>query len=56
MLADGRVVRAAVNEHTDLRRALKGGSGNLGLVTRLDMYVIDFPDPGTPNTWGGVAV
>lgn len=55
VLADGTVVNANADEHNDLWQALKGGSGNLGLVTRFDMHVIEFPDPKKPNIWGGVA-
>lgn len=53
VLANGTVVDANAGEHADLWRALKGGSGNFGLVTRIDMYAIDFPDPAVPNIFGG---
>lgn len=53
VLADGSIVNANATSHSDLWRALKGGSGNLGLVTRYDMYTIDFPDPNNPVVWGG---
>jgi FAD/FMN-containing dehydrogenase len=36
VLADGSVVNANADEHADLWKALKGGSGNLGFVTRID--------------------
>lgn len=36
VLADGSIVNANANEHRDLWRALKGGSGNFGFVTRVD--------------------
>lgn len=55
VLANGSVVDANIDNHNDLWQALKGGSGNLGLVTRFDMYVIEFPDLATPNIWGGIA-
>lgn len=55
VLANGTMVDANADEHNDLWQALKGGSGNLGLVTRFDMYVIEFPDPQKPNIWGGIA-
>lgn len=53
VLADGSVFNANATSHSDLWRALKGGSGNLGLVTRFDMYTIDFPNPSNPVVWGG---
>ena len=36
VLADGRIVNANKDEHSDLWRSPKGGSGNLGLITRID--------------------
>ncbi|KAK8121576.1 hypothetical protein PG984_010246 [Apiospora sp. TS-2023a] len=55
VLANGTVVDANADENNELWQALKGGSGNFGLVTRFDMYVIEFPDPQKPNIWGGIA-
>lgn len=37
VLADGAIVHANANEHSDLLWALRGGSNNFGIVTRIDM-------------------
>ncbi|MCJ1443024.1 MAG: hypothetical protein MMC23_003521 [Stictis urceolatum] len=37
VLGDGKMVRASRSEHPDLFRALKGGAGNLGAVTGVEM-------------------
>lgn len=37
VLGNGSVVNANDNEHADLFQALKGSSGNLGLLTRVDL-------------------
>lgn len=55
VLANGSIVNANIDQNNDLWQALKGGSGNLGLVTRFDMYIIDFPDPDVTDIWGGLA-
>lgn len=54
VLADGSVVDANEGENADLWKALKGGSGNFGLVTRYDMYAIEFKDSDKPEIWGGL--
>lgn len=54
VLANGTIVNANAAENSDLFRALKGGSGNFGLVTRFDMYAIEFPDVENPVIWGGL--
>lgn len=36
VLADGSVVNANIDENPDLYKGLKGGSGNLGFVTKID--------------------
>ncbi|KAH6683613.1 FAD binding domain-containing protein, partial [Plectosphaerella plurivora] len=53
VLADGSIVNANATSNPDLWTALKGGSGNLGLVTSFDMYPIDYADPSNPVVWGG---
>ena len=54
VLADGNIVNANEEENTDLWKGLKGGSGNFGLVTRYDMYAIEFKDSDKPEIWGGL--
>lgn len=53
VLASGVIVNANASSHPDLWQALKGSSGNLGLVTRFDMYGIEYKDPEKPVIWGG---
>ncbi|KAI5460205.1 hypothetical protein BGZ63DRAFT_415561 [Mariannaea sp. PMI_226] len=48
VLANGTVVNANAKQNADLWKAQKGGSGNLGFVTRIDQFAI----PST-NIWGG---
>ncbi|KAH7064196.1 hypothetical protein BKA63DRAFT_526004 [Paraphoma chrysanthemicola] len=51
VVANGDIINANANSHSDLWTALKGGSGNFGIVTRFDMYA--FP---AHDVWGGVRV
>lgn len=37
VLGNGSIFNASQHNNSDLFRAMKGGSGNLGLVTRVDM-------------------
>ncbi|XWW99082.1 hypothetical protein V2A60_007087 [Cordyceps javanica] len=48
VLANGTVVNANAKDNKDLWKAQKGGSGNLGFVTRIDQVTI----PGN-RLWGG---
>ncbi|KAF4978721.1 hypothetical protein FZEAL_4941 [Fusarium zealandicum] len=48
VLANGTIVNANQTENSDLWKALKGGSGNFGFVTRVDQYVAESND-----LWGG---
>ncbi|KAI0097316.1 FAD binding domain-containing protein [Nemania sp. FL0031] len=52
VLADGSIINANAEEHTDLWTALKGGSGNLGIVTRFDMKTIEYVNPQN-HIYGG---
>ena len=49
VLADGSIITANPSTHPDLFRALKGGSGNFGIVTRIKMKTFEF----SGNMWGG---
>lgn len=51
-LADGSVVMATSEEHSELYLALKGGGNNFGIVTRFVMKV--YPIPG--SIWGGMSL
>jgi FAD/FMN-containing dehydrogenase len=46
-LTDGRLVVASQTQNADLYRALKGGSGNFGIVTRIKMVAFEF----SGNMW-----
>ncbi len=48
--ADGAVLRASADEHPDLFWALRGGSGNFGVVTRFDFQL----HPVGPNLLSGL--
>ncbi|GAB1318474.1 Nicotine oxidase [Madurella fahalii] len=52
VIADGSIINANARENSDLWVALKGGSANLGLVTRFDLRTIKFPNPAQPDIWG----
>jgi FAD/FMN-containing dehydrogenase len=51
VLSNGDIVDANAKSRPDLWAALKGGSGNFGIVTRFDMYA--FP---AHDLWGGIRV
>ena len=44
VLADGTFVRATADQHPDLFWALRGGGGNLGVVTAIEMNLFDEPE------------
>ena len=58
VLASGKIVNANQNTHSDLYKALKGGSSNFGIVTRADVAAVKQRDiwagevivPGFPQT------
>ncbi|OHE96903.1 6-hydroxy-D-nicotine oxidase [Colletotrichum orchidophilum] len=51
VLASGEIVNANKANHSDLHKALKGGSSNFGIVTRVDMQTVDVVE-----IWGGQVV
>jgi hypothetical protein len=51
VLSNGSIVNANATSNADLWRALKGGSGNFGIVTRFDVEA--FPDK---DLWGGARI
>ncbi|KAJ3480796.1 hypothetical protein NLG97_g7981 [Lecanicillium saksenae] len=53
ILANGTIVNANWTSNKDLWAAVKGGSGNIGLVTRFDTSVIEYPGLVEPVLWGG---
>ena len=50
--ADGRIVRADEEQHPELLWALRGGGGNFGVVTALELAL----HPVGPEVFGGLAV
>lgn len=56
VLASGEIVNANASSNPDLWQALKGSSGNLGLVTRFDMHGIEYVDSAKPVVWGGTVL
>ncbi|KAH7362471.1 FAD binding domain-containing protein [Plectosphaerella cucumerina] len=51
VLGNGSIVNANAEVNADLWKALKGGSGNFGFVTRLDEYTV-----AQPKMWGGITM
>lgn len=54
VLANGSIVNANAESNPDLFEVMKGGSANFGLITRFDMYAIEFPNASDPSIWGGI--
>jgi FAD/FMN-containing dehydrogenase len=54
VLTNGSIVNANATSNPDLWTALKGSSGNLGLVTRFDMSPIPYAQAHVPLIYGGV--
>jgi len=52
LLADGSIVRASEDEHSDLLWALRGGGGNVGIVTKFVFRAV----PQDPNVLAGLAL
>ena len=48
-MANGAIIEANEDSHADLFKALKGGSGNFGIVTKYDLKIID-----DDKLWGGI--
>ncbi|KAH8729503.1 hypothetical protein BGZ61DRAFT_529699 [Ilyonectria robusta] len=53
VLANGTIANANATHNADLWQAMKGSSGNLALITRIDMYPIAFVNKSNPVIWGG---
>ena len=51
VLASGQIVNANRLVYADLHKALKGGSSNFGILTRIDMQTVDVVE-----MWGGQVV
>jgi hypothetical protein len=54
VLANGSIINANNKTNPDLFQTLKGGSGNFGIVTRLDLETFVGGDNAPNNIWGGV--
>ena len=51
VLASGDIINANKTSNADLWQVLKGGSNNFGIVTRIDLTIIE-----EVNIWGGIVV
>lgn len=49
MLANGSLIDANAHTNSDLFQVLKGGSSNVGIVVRYDVYTFQ-----AENLWGGI--
>jgi FAD/FMN-containing dehydrogenase len=52
--AEGRVVTASADEHPDLFWAIRGGSGNFGVVTSLEFRLYDVPQVHSGIVYFGI--
>ncbi|MEV8377186.1 FAD-binding oxidoreductase [Kribbella sp. NPDC056861] len=52
--ADGRVVTTSADEHPDLFWAIRGGSGNFGIVTSLEFRLYDVPQVHSGVVYFGI--
>lgn len=52
--ADGRVVVASADEHPELFWAIRGGSGNFGIVTSLEFRLYDVPQVHSGIVYFGI--
>nr|XP_036583603.1 FAD binding domain-containing protein [Colletotrichum truncatum]KAF6792746.1 FAD binding domain-containing protein [Colletotrichum truncatum] len=54
VLANGTITNANAKDNADLWKALKGSSGNLGFVTRIDQFNLNLDVVNSTDMWGGL--